>query len=46
MPKTIEDIVYEQMCAGCEREHYCHNACENCDEYEDEVNRLYEEEST
>lgn len=44
MKKSIEEKVYEMMCAGCEREHYCHNACENCEEYEDEVNRQYEEE--
>ena len=41
---TIEEMVYEMMCANCEKAHYCHNVCENCDEYEDEVNRLYEEE--
>ena len=43
MPKTIEERVYELMCAGCEKEHYCHNACETCDEYADEVERLYDE---
>lgn len=43
MNKTIEERVYELMCANCENASYCHNACENCDEYEEEVNRLYEE---
>jgi len=41
--KEIEERLYEQMCAGCEREHYCHNACETCDEYADEYWRLMEE---
>ena len=41
---SVEDKVYELMCEGCEHAHYCHNACENCDEYEDEVQRLYIEE--
>ena len=42
MPRTIEDIVYERMCADCEEAHRCHNLCENCDEYEDRVNHLYD----
>lgn len=41
--KDIEFEVYQEMCAGCENEHYCHNACENCDEYVDEVERRYQE---
>ena len=40
---SIEEKVYEYMCAGCEHEYFCHNACENCEEYEDEVDRLYME---
>lgn len=40
--KNIEYKLYQLMCAGCEREHYCHNACETCDEYEEELARLYE----
>lgn len=43
-PRDIEYEVYLSMCYGCENEHYCHNACENCDEYQDEIDRLYEEE--
>jgi len=41
---NIEDYVYEMMCMDCEHSYYCHINCENCDEYEDEVERLYEEE--
>lgn len=33
--KKIEEILYERFCNGCPDEHYCHNACENCDEYAD-----------
>ena len=45
MPKSvaIEQMVYQYMCVDCEHEHYCHNACENCEEYEDELDRLYKE---
>ena len=42
MPRTIEEIIYEEMCAGCENEHYCHSTCQNCDEYEDALNERYE----
>lgn len=41
--RDIEWEVYQLMCANCENAHYCHNACENCEEYDDEVNRLYDE---
>lgn len=30
----FEKLLYESMCGNCERSHYCHNSCENCDEYE------------
>lgn len=41
--RDIEWEVYQIMCRGCEREHYCHNACENCEEYEEELERLQNE---
>lgn len=34
---------YEEMCAKCEKEHSCHNACESCEEYEDRVDEIYDE---
>ena len=44
MKRDIEWEVYQRMCAGCEREHYCHNNCENCEEYADAVEEEYEKE--
>jgi len=41
--KKIEEELYSRMCDGCENERRCHVYCENCDEYEDELNRMYEE---
>ena len=29
--------VYQRMCVGCERERYCHEQCEQCDEYIEEL---------
>lgn len=37
--KDIEYKIYQLMCAGCEREHYCHNACETCEEYDEELEK-------
>lgn len=34
-PIDMEWEVYQRMCIGCERERYCHEHCEHCDEYED-----------
>lgn len=36
--KIMEELLYQYMCKDCEREHCCHNNCENCEEYGD----LYE----
>ena len=30
-----EMSLYERLCAGCEREKWCHENCEYCDEYEE-----------
>lgn len=40
---SVEERIYEMMCAGCERERHCHIWCENCDEYEDAVEEAYTE---
>ena len=42
--RDIEYEVYQMLCVGCEREFYCHNNCENCEEYEDAINSEYEKE--
>ena len=34
MEKTIEEIVYEQLCVGCYREKQCHIQCETCDKFD------------
>ena len=33
----LEARVYKNLCAGCERERACHNNCEVCEEFEDEL---------
>lgn len=38
--KDIDQAIqklYEQMCSDCENAHRCHNRCENCDEFEEEL---------
>ena len=45
MKETIEDRLYRLMCSDCPSARRCHVLCENCDEYEDELRRLEEEES-
>lgn len=32
--------LYSNMCSGCEREHYCHNGCDNCEEYAEAFEKL------
>ena len=34
--------LYYNMCSGCERERWCHEYCEHCDEYEDAYIELEE----
>ena len=29
--------LYERLCVGCEREKWCHDNCEHCEEYEEEL---------
>lgn len=35
--EQIEEKVYNKMCRGCPYEKECHDKCENCDDYLDEV---------
>ena len=37
--KDIEQRVYEMMCHGCEKEHFCHEKCITCEEFKEEVER-------
>lgn len=32
--------LYERMCVGCEREKYCHEQCEHCEEFENTYKEL------
>lgn len=35
--KALKDdslSLYERLCVGCEREKWCHDNCEHCEEYE------------
>lgn len=35
--EQIEEMVYHRMCSGCLKEKECHDNCEQCDDYLDEV---------
>jgi DNA-binding transcriptional regulator LsrR (DeoR family) len=35
---SAEESVYELLCVGCEREAWCHEHCETCDEFEEAMN--------
>jgi len=41
--ESIEEMVYRYMCADCPSARRCHESCETCEEYEDEIQRLEEE---
>lgn len=41
MPKT-EEYLYSEMCEGCPHEKECHETCEYCDEYLEELDMLEE----
>lgn len=34
---TIEEIIYARMCKSCPNAKKCHEECETCEEYEEEV---------
>lgn len=36
----IEQIVYDKMCFACPNAKKCHEECEFCDDFENEVERL------
>ena len=40
MEEDIEMMVYRLMCSDCPNARRCHEECENCEEYEEEVERL------
>ena len=35
--ERIAQLVYQKMCSGCTSERKCHEECETCDEYEQEL---------
>ena len=37
---SIEEIVYDKMCMSCPSAKSCHEECESCDEFYEEVERL------
>ena len=37
---SIEEIVYDKMCMSCPNAKKCHEKCESCDEFYEEVERL------
>lgn len=43
--QDIEEHVYSRMCSGCERERYCHEECETCEEYDDAIEELENDEN-
>lgn len=38
--ERLEQIAYEKMCFACPNAKKCHEECENCDDFENEVERL------
>lgn len=35
--------LYERLCVGCPCERICHETCENCEEYEEELQKIEEQ---
>lgn len=38
--KLRQDL-YQEMCNGCTKEKYCHEECENCDDYLEAEEKLF-----
>ena len=36
----LYDKLYEIMCKDCPSAHRCHNLCEECDEFQDELDKM------
>lgn len=43
MPKDKLQELYERLCSGCPSARVCHETCENCEEYEEELQKLEEQ---
>lgn len=41
--KTLEDLCYLMCCIQCPNEKQCHDNCENCEEYEEQLAELEKE---
>ena len=41
--KTLDELCYIMCCIQCPNEHACHNNCETCDEYEEQLEELEKE---
>ena len=39
----LYEQLYQVMCKDCPGAHRCHNLCEECDEFQDELERLEKE---
>lgn len=39
LEETIKDNVYMEMCRYCHKAKVCHDNCENCSDYEEQVKR-------
>lgn len=37
--EQIENILYQRMCNGCPKEKECHDNCEHCDNYLNELEK-------
>ena len=38
----LEQAIYQRLCSHCPNAKYCHEECENCDEYEQTLARELE----
>ena len=37
--EEAEEVIYNKLCRGCPKEKRCHDDCEHCEEYLEEVER-------
>lgn len=40
----LEQAIYQKLCSHCPNAKYCHEECENCDEYNETLERALEHE--
>lgn len=41
--EKLENRVYAKMCSSCPKAKYCHEECVNCEEYDEELEKVVNE---